>query len=450
MKNRARSFTGLAIVLAMTGVGAGAWYAVDRGWFPSDGKKGEHEAAKNQAGTSAADQNGMEMNMPGMKMEGMADEKKAETSEVLNHAVVQISPELQQRIGVTVGNVEEAPLKMAVRAVGIVRPDETKESRIHLKTEGWVEKLSIDYTGQEVRKGDALLAIYSPEFLTTQQEYLNIRATQSRDKTLAESQQRLADSSLRRLELWDVPQTAIEELKRTGQPHRTLTLQSPLAGTVLKKDVMQGEYVTPQKELYVIADLSTVWVQAKVYEYELPHVQLGQPATVTFPAVEEREFTGKVVFVQPVIDEATRTAQVRIELPNPDRLFKPGMFAHVTIAHTMGTGLLVPASAVLRTGERAIAYRAKADHQFVPIEIEISSMRYDERYHVLSGLKKGDRIVTSANFLVDSESRLRAGGGGMAGMDMGGSKKGATKGMQNMDKPKPGEKPVNDHSRMKP
>src|SRR5262249_19791418 len=143
----------------------------------------------------------------------------------------------------------------------------------------------------------------------------------------------------------------IEELKRTGKAQTTLTLRSPLTGTVLEKNVLEKEYVTPEKELYVVADLSTVWVQAKVYEYELPHVEVGQPATVTLPALPGREFGGKVVFLQPTVEEKTRTVQVRVELPNKDGLLKPAMFAHIEIQHTMGEGLLVPDSAVLRTGE---------------------------------------------------------------------------------------------------
>jgi Cu(I)/Ag(I) efflux system membrane fusion protein len=336
---------------------------------------------------------------------------------------------------------------MSVRTVGIVRPNETKVARVHLKTEGWVEKLFVNFTGQTVKKGDALLAIYSPQFLTTQQEYLTARQS---------NQSSLADLARQRLELWDVPAEAIDELGRTGKPRRTLTLESPLAGTVLEKSVLEKEYVTPQKELYVIADLSTVWVQAKAYEYELPHVEVGQPAAVTVSALPGREFAGRVVFVQPTVQEPTRTVQVRVELPNPDGVLKPGMFTDVTIRHAMGEGLLVPAAAVLRTGERDIVFRAEPakdmDHsakghgemkgmggmsqgdRFVPAEVKVSPIRFGERFQVLAGLKEGDRVVTSANFLIDSESRLRLGGtGGMPGMP--GMEMGEMKGM--------------DHSKMK-
>jgi Cu(I)/Ag(I) efflux system membrane fusion protein len=429
----------LAIALAAVAIGAGAWYAFERGSLAGGDKQDENSSARKR-GAGSADHRGMQM--PGMDMGDRSGGSSSEKPDVPNHAVVQISPELQQRIGVTVGKVEEAPLKMSVKTVGIVRPDETKEAQVHLKTQGWVEKLSVNFIGQEVKKGDPLLSIYSPDFLVTQQEYLRARGTKS-DKVLNPAESSLADSALRRLELWDVPPEALEELQRTGMPHRTLTLQSPINGTVLEKDVLEGEYIGPQKKLYVIADLSTVWVQAKVYEFELPHIQLGEPATVRLPAVPGHEFTGKVVFVQPVVEEATRTAQVRVELANPERLLKPGMFAHVTIAHTMGEGLLVPMSAVLRSGERSLAYRANDDNRFVSVEVEISPVRFGDKFQILSGLKAGDSIVTSANFLIDSESRLRAGGGGMAGMpgmdmggmDMGGTKKGGKKqdGMKEME-----------------
>jgi Cu(I)/Ag(I) efflux system membrane fusion protein len=271
----------------------------------------------------------------------------------------------------------------------------------------------VGYTGQKVKKGDRLLSIYSPQFLTTQQQYLDAR--QAKEPTMVEL-------ARQRLKLWDVPDDEIKKLEKTGKPQTNLTLRSPLTGTVLTKNVFAGQYVTPQSDLYVVADLSTVWVQAKVYEYELPHVEVGQPATVTLPALPERKFTGKVVFLQPTVDEATRTVQVRIELPNKDGLLRPGMFAHVIIEHTMGEGLLVPAAAVLRTGEQDIAYRVKAPGRFVPVAVKISPLHFGDRFQILEGLKAGDQVVTSANFLIDSESRLRSGGGGMPGMpgmDMG-------------------------------
>lgn len=284
----------------------------------------------------------------------------------------------------------------------------------------------MDYTGQKVKKGDPLLSIYSREFLTTQQDYLRDLRSE-RDEAAARPRQSLAEADRRRLELLDVPRDEIDELARTGRPRTYLTLRTPIGGTVLTKNVFAGQYVGPQTELYVVADLSTVWVQAKVYEYELPHVQEGQPAAVTTQALPGKDFRGKVVFVQPTVQEPTRTVEVRVELANPEGLLKPGMFAQVVIQHHMGNGLLVPTSAVIRTGERDLAYRVEAPGKFLPVAVKISPFRYEDphggggRFQVLEGLKAGEEVVTSANSLIDSESRLRAGGmGSMPGMDMGG------------------------------
>ncbi len=305
---------------------------------------------------------------------------------------------------------------MSVDALGIVEPDETRVARISIKTDGWVDRLFVNYVGQSVRKGDPLLSIYSPQFLSTQQELLNsLRA----EKTTGGGERTLSEAARRRLELWDVPQEEIDQLVQTGRPQKDLILKSPIDGTVLQKDVFERQYVTPDKQLYVIGDLSTVWVQAEVYEYEIPHVELGQPATVTISSLPDRRFTGKVVFIQPTVDEVTRTVQVRIELPNKEGIFKPGMFAQTSIRHPMGDGLLVPTSAVLHTGERDIVYRVEPDDHFVPVAVKISPIQFGDKYHVLEGLKEGERIVTSANFLIDSESRIRLGGGAMAGMEHG-------------------------------
>jgi Cu(I)/Ag(I) efflux system membrane fusion protein len=406
---------GILLLVILLGLAAGGalWYAHTRGWL-------EPVYARLHLG-AGADQGGMGMNMPGMDMGGTPTGPPAALSGVPGHAEVTIPYEIQQRIGVTVGMAEQGRLEMTVRTVGIVQPNEKKIARIHLKTEGWVEKVFVDYTGQSVHKDDPLLSIYSQEFLTTQQDYMTARRTAAGEES--GNRPSLAEASLRRLELLDVPPDEIRELEKTGKPQKYLSLRSPISGTVLAKNVFAGQYVMPQTELYEVADLRAVWVQAKVYEYELPHVALGQPAAVTLPAFPGREFTGKVVFIQPTVEPTTRTAQVRVELANPNGLFKPNMFANVVIRHDMGTGLLVPAAAVIRTGERDLAFRVESPGRFLPVEIQVSPLQFGNRFQVLDGLKAGDRVVTSADFLIDSESRLRAGGGGgMAGMqdmDMG-------------------------------
>jgi Cu(I)/Ag(I) efflux system membrane fusion protein len=303
---------------------------------------------------------------------------------------------------------------MRIRTVGIVRPNETKVTHIHLKTEGWVQKLFVSFTGQNVKAGDPLLSIYSPAFFAAQREFLvALRAAQT---TPSPDQQMVVDAARTRLELWDVPPTEIESLEKTGKVLKDLILRTPMSGTVLEKKAFEGQYVAPQDELYLVADLATVWVQAKVYEYELPHVALNMPVTVTLPALAGREFPGRVAFIDPTVEEPARTVQVRVELPNENAQFKPGMFANILISHEMGQGLTVPSSAIIRTGRRNIAYRVQTPGQFVPVEVTISPFQFEDRFQVLSGLQAGDLVVTSANFLIDSESRLRAGAAAMAGM----------------------------------
>lgn len=421
MTQRRRSRLGRLLVLALPTVMAiGGWYAYAHGWFePVREWVARFRASGGGESPAGGDAGHGGMNMPGMDMGSMPSEPMGTPSGVPGHAAVMISGELQQRIGVRLGQAEKGPLTMSVRTVGIVQPDETRTARVNIKTEGWVDKLFVNFVGQQVRKGDQLLSIYSPNFLSTQQELLT--ALQS-EKTLAGvgGRQTLAEAARQRLELWDVPGDEIDQLVRSGQTRRDLLLRSPIDGTVLERKVFEKQYITPDKELYVIADLSTVWVQAKVYEYEIPHVEIGQPATVTIPSLPERQFSGKVVFIQPTVEETTRTVQVRVELPNQEGIFKPGMFAEVSITHPMGEGLLVPVSAVLRTGEWDIIYRVEPGDHFVPVGVKLSPIQFGERYQVLEGLKEGDRIVTSANFLIDSESRIRLGGGGMAGMQHGG------------------------------
>lgn len=346
------------------------------------------------------------MVMPGMQVPGAPS----------GYAEVNISGEVQQRIGVTLGRVERTPLNMTIRTVGIVQPDESRMAHIHVKTEGWVERLYVSYTGQRVTAGQALLSIYSPAFFAAQREFLSALQAAKAGPELGD-QHSVAEVARRRLELWDIPEDEIAALERSAKPHKSLTLRSPISGIVLAKQVFAGQYVMPQSDLYTVADLSTVWLQAKVFQYELPHVAIGMPTSVSFSSVPStRSLTGKVVFIDPVVDEMSRSVQVRIELPNPGGALRPGMFGDVSIAHAMGSGLTVPASAIIRTGERNIAFRVISADRFAPVAVKIGSLGFGDRFEVLEGLAAGDEVVTSANFLIDSESRLEAGASSMAGM----------------------------------
>lgn len=355
--------------------------------------------------------------MPGMQMPESPDAAGSGAVTPPGYAEVRISPGVQQRIGVTLGRVERTPLNMTIRTVGIVQPDETRVEHIHVKTEGWVERLYVSYTGQKVRAGQALLSIYSPAFFAAQREFLSaLQAAKVAPEELGD-QRSVVETARRRLELWDVPEDEIATLEKSGKPHKALTLRSPISGTVLAKQVFAGQYVMPQSDLYTVADLSTVWLQAKVFQYELPHVAIGMPASVSFSSLPStHSLTGKIVFIDPVVDEMSRSVQVRIELPNSSGTLRPGMFGDVSIAHAMGSGLTVPASAIIRTGERDIAFRVVASDRFAPVAVKVSPLGFGGRFQVLEGLAAGDQVVTSANFLIDSESRLEAGASSMAGM----------------------------------
>lgn len=357
--------------------------------------------------TEAAHESQDSSAMPGMDMGDMAMARgmtAAAESKVSGHAVVTIPIDQQQLIGVRIGKVERDELRMSIRAVGVIEPDQRRLARIQTRVRGWVTKLHVDFVGAHVKKGEPLLDIYSPELFAAQNELLVAAASQG---SQAGSINGLAELSRRRLELMGVAPQEIAELERTRQPQNTLVLRSPIDGTVLNRLVLDGTYVEPQTELYRVADLSTVWLQAKVYEYELPHIEVGQSVQVTLQAEPEKIRQGKVAFVEPTVQEATRTIRVRVEIDNGDEKLKPGMYADLQVEHDMGTGLLVPESAVMRTGERALCFRALPEGRFEPVEVRLGN-RFGDRFELLSGLAEGDAVVVSAGFLLDSESRLKA------------------------------------------
>jgi Cu(I)/Ag(I) efflux system membrane fusion protein len=343
----------------------------------------------------------------------MRPQEPGEPSTIPGYAVVKISPERQQLIGVRTGKVVKDRLLMSIRAVGIIEPDQTRLARIHTRVSGWVTRVHVNFVGQTVAKGDVLVELYSPELLQTQLDYLlALENWESQGK--AEPQKRLVDAARRRLELWGVSSEEIAELTKTRKASDTLKLRSPLAGRVLDRNVQEGSYVEPAADLYRIADLSVVWLQAKVYEYELPHIELNQPVTVSVVSQPGVKIQGKVSFIEPVFQEVTRTVKVRVVIDNPRDEFKPGMYADLVFDHDMGEGLLVPESAVLRTGERDLVFRILPGNRFEPVEVELGT-RFQGRYQVKKGLQEGDEVVTSAGFLIDAESRLRSATAAMGG-----------------------------------
>ena len=331
----------------------------------------------------------------------------------LSRAPIRLDAAQQQAIGLTWGTAERRPVEKVIRTVGRLDFDERRLAQVTLKVSGFIEELYANYTGQPVRKGDPLFTLYSPELLTAQREYLLARETERRLRQSSVPEARvsaasLAGASRERLRLWDLSPQQMRELEESGQARRTLTIHSPIAGVVIEKMAVAGQRVEPGMTLYKLADLSTIWVYGDVYEYELPFVQVGQEAALALTAYPEQRFTARVAYVAPMLDAKTRTAKVRFELPNsPDRLLRPEMYGTVELRVPLGERLVVPRTAVLDSGRRQVVFADGGDGRLVPREVRLGG-RFDDAVEVLDGVAAGERVVTSANFLVDSESKLQA------------------------------------------
>jgi len=330
---------------------------------------------------------------------------------------VQITPDRQQLIGVKIGAVEMKPLEKIIRTVGRVDYDERKVVTVSPKIGGWIEDLYVDFTGRYVKQGEPLLTIYSPELVSTQEEYLiALRARKDLVKSpfseVVASGNSLAESAKRRLKLWDISDDQIKALEESGQAKKTLTLYSPFSGFVLEKMAYKGMSVMPGMALFKLADLSAVWLYADIYEYELPFIRLGQQASVQLSYLPGEIFMGKAIYISPSLNPETRTAKVRFEFPNPHGKLKPEMYANVEIKVHLGMKLVVPEGAIIDTGIRQMTIVDKGNGYFEPREVKVGA-KVDEHYEVVKGLKQGERVVTSANFLIDSESKLKEAVGGV-------------------------------------
>jgi len=337
---------------------------------------------------------------------------------------VRLSAAEARRIGVTFAEVTRAPLGQPVRAVAELTYDETRVATVAFKVDGWIERLHVNFTGQQVRRGEPLADLYSPMLLTAQEELL-LAHRLARDVSggttdAARDATQLVASARRRLRYWDVPPEAIERVERTGQPSRTITLRAPVGGVVVEKLVTQGQRVMAGDALLRIVDLSRIWVEGEVFERDLASLRTGQPATVELQALPGETRTGRISYVYPTLDATTRTARVRVELPNPGLALKPGMYATLRFTPAADTALTVPRSAVLVTGERALAFLKRPDGAYEPRAVVVGRTTED-RLEILSGLAAGDSVVASGTFLVDAESNLgtiMGGMGDMPGMDI--------------------------------
>jgi multidrug efflux pump subunit AcrA (membrane-fusion protein) len=327
--------------------------------------------------------------------------------------VIRISSATVQNMGVRTAVAETRDLSRTIRALGRVSYDERRVAHAHLKIRGWVEKLYVDFVGQEVRHGDPLLEIYSPELVATQEElllaarYKDVTAKSPFDDVHAGGRA-LFEATKRRMQLWDVPERDIQRLLRSGEITKNLTLYSHTSGVVTELGVRAGMEVGPNMNLYTIADLSELWVLADVYEYELPWIELGQKGTVTLSYLPGETFTGTVTYISPFLDPKTRTAEVRLEIPNPEGALKPGMFGDILIEGTPQRGAtVVPSEAVIRSGQRSIAIVALGNGRFEPREVELGLDSGSGWQQILAGVSPGEKIVVSGQFLIDSESRLQ-------------------------------------------
>lgn len=362
-----------------------------------------------------------------------------------------ISALKQQLIGVQFGQVQFGPVERTIRAVGRLAFDETKIIRVHTKISGWIDKVFVDYTGQLVKKGQPLFSLYSPELVSTQEEFLiGLKAKQylsdSQFKDVSTGAQSLYNAARRRLQLWDISDEQILELEKTQKPTRDLTLYAPSDGFVTKRNAYPKQQVTPDTEVYELADLSTIWVMADIYEYELPEVKLGQTAKVSLSYFPGETFVGKVSYIYPELDNMTRTAKVRVDLPNPGFKLKPDMYANVALQINYGKQLFVPQEAVLDAGAEQVVFVALGNGYFEPRKVRLGP-KVDNRYIILAGLKPEEKVVTSGNFLIDSESRLKSAMGSMAGMPGMNSGGGGEAGGEQKKSPQQGGQP--DHSQHK-
>ncbi len=426
---------GLLLVVITIGIGLGTWYyrqwqgrefderaGLDRGSQSEQGKA-IYYCPMHPEYTSERPGECPVCGMTLVKREEPASGRPPQQEGAFSPGTVWISPVKQQLIGVTYGEVTFGPVTHTIRTVGKITYDETKIARVHAKIEGWIEKVHVDYVGKFVRKGQPLLEIYSPELVATQQELLlALRAKEvlgrSSYREIASGAASLYEASRKRLELWDISEEEIQRIQRRGEPLRALTLSAPVTGFVLARNAFERQRVTPETELYTIADLSTIWVLVDIYEYEAPLIRVGQRATMTLPYFPGKVFRGRVAYIYPQVDNTTRTLKVRLEFPNPELALKPDMYANVELQIDYGRRLSVPEEAVLDAGTEQIVFVTHEGGYFEPRRVRVGP-KVANRYIILDGLRAGERIVTSGHFLIDSESRLQSALQGMKHGDQG-------------------------------
>ena len=406
----------VAIVAVSIGLGiGGTWLAIQTGVVPAPGTSAIEAPGPAPTARKSAD--------------AMATTGGGEHPTTGEGGAVYISPARQQLIGVRTAELESRTLDTTIRTVGTLAYDETRVTEVHPKVSGWVERVFVDFVGKQVRRGTPLLTIYSPDLVATQNEYLlALKANQQLANSVFPETRAGAASLLvstrERLRLWDITDAQIAELERTGQARRTMTLYSPFDGIVLERNTYAGQYITPETSTAKIADLSRIWAIGQIFEYEARSVRVGDEAEIEFPyAQATRRLKGRVTFIYPDINPETRRARVRIEFRNPGLEFKPESYVTVLLRRTSSAQLALPKEALLDSGAKRYVLVAHPNGYFEPREIEVGEPM-DQFYPVVKGLSAGDRVVTSAQFLIDSETNLQAAMQAMSmsmpGMNMGG------------------------------
>jgi membrane fusion protein, copper/silver efflux system len=358
---------------------------------------------------------------PGLAPDGMklvpvyASEAPAEA---LPPGGVAISSARQQVMGVTTAKAEYRALDQTIRSVGQVAIDETRVVHVHVRTTGWIKKVFADYTWQQVKQGDPLFTFYSPELLATEQEYLlALRARDSLARSsfpeIATAGASLLEAARRRLELWDLTEGEIHELEQSGKPAHDITIYAPATGYVVDRKAFPNQYVSPEMDIYQLVDLSSIWAEGEIYESDAPAVSLGQEADLTTEALPNAALRGRLTFISPTVKPDTRTITVRMEFSNPSGRLKPGMFVNVELHRGLGRRLTVPVDAVLDSGTHQRVFVARGKGVFEPRTVTVGARSGDYAV-ILSGLHSGERVVTRANFLIDSESNLRESVEGMS------------------------------------
>ncbi|MCF8029245.1 MAG: efflux RND transporter periplasmic adaptor subunit [Desulfobacteraceae bacterium] len=342
---------------------------------------------------------------PGKSAMGM-DLEPVYEDELVGGVNISIDPVMEQNMGIRTATVKKGSLEHTIRTYGHVTYDETKKARVNLKFSGWIEKLYVDFTGARVKKREPMFEFYSPDLITAQQDLLEAHRNYSRRPD--DTNKRVLESVKSRLRYYEIAESEIEEILEQGQVKHALTIRSPYTGVVTEKNAQEGDFVKSGATIYQIADLSSVWVEAHIYEYELARVEKGQQAEMTLPYLPGEKYTGQVAYIYPYLQRKTRDVVVLLEFANPDMFLKPDMYGDVRIGTGEGeTGIHVPRSAVLRSGERDVVFVRRGAGKYSPREVKLGMPLDNDRMQILEGLAPGEQVVTSGQFMLDSESKLR-------------------------------------------